>query len=158
MSAQLKLACINIEKSKHLDGVTKFLLESDFEVVCVQEMFQRDIERLTAAFPEATCQFAPMTLRATENPPEVLGVGIFSRLPVKKRNTLYYHGHPESLPESSQLLGNFNESNRVLLSCDIEKDGLTFRVCTTHFTWTPDGEATKLQHDDMAALLNVLSS
>ena len=33
-----------------------------------------------------------------------------------------------------------------------------YRVCTTHFRWTPDGEADDAQRTDMIALLSVLES
>jgi endonuclease/exonuclease/phosphatase family metal-dependent hydrolase len=43
-----------------------------------------------------------------------------------------------------------------MLSCEIEKEGETFRVATTHFTWTPDGSADDYQRADVKKLLAIL--
>jgi len=45
---------------------------------------------------------------------------------------------------------------KVLTSVEIEKGGATFRVATTHFTWSEKGEASDLQKEDLGKLFPLL--
>ena len=55
----LKLACINIEGDKHLERVKNFLEKEQAEVICLQEVFEKDIESLKSTlYPYHI--FAPM--------------------------------------------------------------------------------------------------
>ena len=84
------------------------------------------------------------------------GVAIFSRLPVKAQSVRYYVGRPDTVPDSDDNDPlTYNASNRMVVLCDIEKEGNLFRIGTTHFTWTPDGESTDEQRSDMKALLTL---
>lgn len=152
----LSLVSVNIERSKHLDLVESFLEREKSDVVCVQELMQGDIPRLAAALGGAECLFEPATLRPEEGN-GVLGVGIFTRVPVLTRCVRYYHGTPDILPESSQSdPATYNNMNRVVVSVDAEKDGGKFRIATTHFTWTPDGKPTDQQREHLRNLFGVL--
>ena len=159
MSASLKLVCLNIEKDRHLDRVIPFLSEQMPDVFCAQEVYESSIPVIAEALPDSTYVYVPMTGRPKENTPQMQGVAIFSRLPIKTRDVRYYAGTPEKVPDSDDNNpSTYNASNRPLVTCDVEKDGTIFRICTTHFTWTPDGEATGMQRDDTRTMLKILES
>lgn len=157
MGVSLQLVSLNIEKDRHLDRVVPFLLEQEPDVFCVQEIYESSIPVIAAALPDSTHVYVPMTGRPKEHPPQMQGVAIFSRLPFKMKDVQYYAGAPEHVPDSDDNdPSTFNASNRPLIMFDAEKDGEVFRICTTHFTWTPDGEPTVLQRRDMQALCTIL--
>jgi endonuclease/exonuclease/phosphatase family metal-dependent hydrolase len=158
MPPYLSVACLNIEMSKHLDRVCEFLSRNRPEIVCIQELCERDVERIGAALDGATKFFVPMTKRTEGN--TVTGVGVFSRLPIVNQLALYYRGSPQSVPEFD-LTSAYTKSktqNHMVAVCDVEKESKTFRIGTTHFTWTPDGTADDTQRQDLKALLECLDS
>lgn len=157
MSASLKLISLNIEKDRHLERVIPFLSEKMPDVFCVQEIYESSIPIIAESLPGSAYVYVPMTGRPKENPPQMQGVAIFSRLPIKAHNVPYYVGAPEKVPDSDDSdPSTYNASNRPLVVCDVGKDGTVFRVCTTHFTWTPDGNPTDEQRNDIKALLTLL--
>jgi endonuclease/exonuclease/phosphatase family metal-dependent hydrolase len=151
----IRLVCLNIERSKHLDVIEAFLVAQKPDVVCLQELFERDIpffEKLVGP-----CVAFGIYGQHPLDPPEegfsMEGVGIFSALPVQENTVRFYVGSedhariraPKSIPDDTSLV-----------SCTLTKDGETFRIATTHFTWTPDGLPTEKQRIDMRALLAAL--
>ena len=156
--ADVSLVSVNIERSKHLDVVERFLAARQPDVVCLQELMEGDVERLAKAASASATFFVPMGLRPQESN-IVLGIGILSRHPVRVRDARYYHGDPAALPDSFTGDASTNNAfNRVLAVADIEKDGATFRIATTHFTWSQGGAATDEQRRDMTALLGILDT
>ena len=154
MSVPLKLVSLNIEKDRHLDRITPFLSEQMPDVFCAQEVYESSIPVIAKALSGTAYVYVPMTGRPKENPPHMQGVAIFSRLPIKAQSVRYYVGRPDTVPDSDDNDPlTYNASNRMVVLCDIEKEGQLFRVGTTHFTWTPDGEPTDGQRSDMRALI-----
>ncbi len=159
MSASLKLVCLNIEKDKHLDRILPFLSERIPDIFCVQELYESSIPVIPAALSGASCCFAPMTRRGRETPPQIQGSGIFSRVPVRAQRALYYKIPSPQLPESVQGdPSTYVKDDRMVIVCEVEKDGEIFRIATTHFTWTPDGNPSEAQRVDMKSLLNILDT
>lgn len=159
MSASIKLISLNIERSQHQDVVLPFLAVQMPDVLCVQELYERDIEKISNALGGAAHLFAPMTRYIHETPPEIMGVGIFSRLPVLESGALFYGGDPALIPELDQDdPATYNNKNFALLHCDVEKDGAVFRLATTHFRWTRDGEADDAQRSDVNKLISALGT
>ncbi len=155
----LKLISLNIEKDRHLDRVAPFLEEQAPDVFCVQEIYENSIPTIAEALSGSAYVYVPMTRRPKENPPHMQGVAIFSRLPIKAQNVRYYAGLPPHVPDSDDRdPSTYNASNRMVVMCDVEKEGHLFRIGTTHFTWTPDGEPTDGQRGDMQSLLRILES
>ncbi len=155
----IRLACLNIEKSKHFDLIVPFLSALMPDVFCVQELYESSLPVLVDVLSGAGYVYAPMTQRRREVPPEIQGIGIFSRVPIRAQSILYYRGPSQPLPESVQgEPATYLKDDRMLAFCDVEKDGTIFKVCTTHFTWTPDGKPSEGQRRDMRALLALLAS
>ncbi|OGI22351.1 MAG: hypothetical protein A2808_01145 [Candidatus Moranbacteria bacterium RIFCSPHIGHO2_01_FULL_55_24] len=152
----LKLVSINIEDEKHLERVSRFLDEERPEVLCLQELLEKDISLFEEKFG---CKgiFAPMGLVPSEGNPEgqVLGIGIFSHYPLSDVRSCYYAKYGDNL----RLISNeaADPIDRPLLSAVIEKDGVSYTIGTTHFTWTPDGQANDRQREALGWFFEALS-
>lgn len=140
MTASISLMQLNIECDKHYDLIFPVLKKINSEVVCVQELLEKDIP-LFEQVTDAKCYYIPMTHWNDGEIPTLFGLGIFSRLPMLLKTVEYYHGSADSLPV--YVKGNPNSLNHALAYIDVEKDDSVFRVGTTHFTWTPDGKSNK---------------
>jgi endonuclease/exonuclease/phosphatase family metal-dependent hydrolase len=150
----LRIVSVNIERSKHLDLVEAFLDKQQPDVVCMQELIESDCARIATAFGASWHSFAPMSRLVAENPGVRYGLGLFSRVPVAESGVAYYVHKTDDLPETHPYdSATFNNEHRMVLWCDAQKDGETFRLATTHFTWTPRGNADDEQRRAAAALL-----
>ncbi len=159
MGAEISLCQLNIESYKHLDRIIPFLEKTRPDVLCVQELCERDIPLFEKALG-ARSVFAPMNRRTTARGPEIQGIGIFSSLPMTAYGTEYYAGHlnldidiDEIDIQSRRLTQAY-----ALLWCDVERDGETFRIGTNHYTWTPNGQPSETQREDIPLLLAKLNA
>jgi endonuclease/exonuclease/phosphatase family metal-dependent hydrolase len=158
MPPQITLACINIEMSKHLDEVCEFLSRRKPEVTCIQELNEHDIARLSTVLDGAPHVFVPMTCRTEAN--IVMGMAVFSRLTIASTSILYYRGSPDVVPhfDATDADTKSKTQNQMVIVCDVEKNDASFRIATTHFTWTPDGKPDAIQRHDMDILLRELDT
>ena len=157
MASVLKLVSLNIERHKHIDLVEAFLVKQKPDVVCLQEVFEHDLPRFSHAMGDISYSFEPMGRRPDEPPPGIMGVAIFSRYPIKKSHAYYYSGVQDTLKDSYQGdISTYNNVNRFVLAVEVEKENTVFRIATTHFTWTPDGQPDEMQRSDIRELLKIL--
>ena len=159
--ASISFASVNIEGAKHLDLVESFLKEKMPEVLCLQELFEKDVEHIANILGWAHASFTPMMRHEyPRGGTSVMGIGIFSRLPVTDTKISYYVGDPVAIVEfdRTSIKTRHDTQYRCVLSCDVEKEGTTFRFATTHFTWTPKGGPDDYQRQDIKALLGNLAS
>lgn len=151
----VSIVSLNVERSKHLDTVSAFLQDRKPEVVCLQELCERDVAHFESAIG-AQCVFAPMG-RIPDDPPGtdivVAGVGIFTKLAVVSHTIEYYAGNERDAREG-EIRTVF--TNHPLIALDIEKDGTAFRIATTHLTWTPKGAPSDLQRLNARRLFEIL--
>jgi len=159
MSVSLKIVSLNIERSKHFDLVLPFLGREHSEVVCIQELIEHDIPLFEKAL-QAQCIFAPMTRYPEGNPRSVMGVGIFSHLSKTHSAIHYYRGGSSSLQDFDMTNAKTKSetAHHLVLFCDFKKEDSVFRIGTTHFPWTPDGQADDIQRGDMEKVLAFLDS
>lgn len=153
--AALSLISLNIERDKHLELATPYLAESGADVVCLQELLESDIPKFTEALG-APCLFVPSTLYPAQNGLVAQGTGIFTRLPVVGREVRRYAGNEGELGEFVEAYdpkSNAQRQSNSISLVRVAKDGEEFSIATTHFPWTPDGQADDLQR---AAVLNML--
>lgn len=158
MAASLKLISLNVERSKHLDRVCAFLAEERPDVLCLQEVLERDVPALEQA--SGPCQiYRPSTRIEYEGAVVAIGEAIFSPLPVKDSAVRYYWGDEtlRDLDTQTPETRRATES-RAVSFVTVEKDGIPFRIATTHFLPTPHGDANAYQRQDVAALLAELKS
>ena len=147
----LSLVSVNIEGDRHLDRVLPFLAERAPDVVCVQELFEKDVPHFESAIGSGV--FVPMT----RHRPTLQGIGIFSVF-LGRSQSFHYAGGSEDLVnfDTTSMEARHRTQRRVLLTAEITKDGVLFKIGTTHFTWTPDGEADEYQRADLAGLFTSL--
>lgn len=153
----IRLVSLNIERSKHLGLVIPFLQQQNADVVCLQELMEYDIPKFESAL-EMQYRFAAGKLHAAEGNPGILGEGIFSRLKIVHSKALYYHGSADHIPESDMTdvhTKHTTESTSVIF-CDVESGDTTFRIATTHFTWTLDGRPNDYQREDLKKMIEIL--
>lgn len=150
----IKLISLNVERSKHLDRILPFLAREKPDVLCVMELAERDIPRFEASVG-ACHAFAPMMMHHGDGKsadPVLVGNGIFSRLS-GTTEVVYYRGSESgarALPAKDVM------EDISLIRFDCEKDGAQYRIITTHFTWTPDGQSSAQQFIDIKALFEYL--
>ncbi|MEK9151505.1 MAG: endonuclease/exonuclease/phosphatase family protein [Patescibacteria group bacterium] len=149
-----KLISINIEGEKHIGRVLDFIHREKPDVLCLQELLERDVPVFEKAL-DARGIFAPMGILPIRDAEEIIGVGIFSRLPMSDRQSHHYARYGDRLRLWTDETAN--PVDRMLLSTTITVDATPYTIATTHFTWTPDGEATERQRKDLPALLAVLA-
>ncbi|HUO56044.1 MAG TPA: endonuclease/exonuclease/phosphatase family protein [Candidatus Paceibacterota bacterium] len=156
--SKLSLVCVNIERSKHLDTVTPFLLERNPDVVCMQELCERDIPHFEQELG-MRCIYAPLGRHSDEpSDPQnsvMIGESVFTRLPVVQRMIDYYSGSEEGARTTPM---HQHMWNLPLITVDVEKEGDIFRIMTIHFTWTEKGVSDERQLRDLDSLFKILET
>ncbi len=158
MRQALALLQLNIELDKHLDLVKPFLASHPFDVLCIQELLESNVPFLEEIC-EGPCFFVPTTRRVTDGRPDIEGNGIFSKYPVRNRTVVHYGGCkevPKSVFDIANAQRKYETQSYALSYCDIEKNDISFRIGTTHFTWSPDGRPDEFQRRDLPVLLSSL--
>lgn len=140
---------LNVERSKHTESVVSLLEREQPDVFCALEVCAADLslfaERLGAQYV-----FEPI---AALPGGELYGTALFSRLPIVAQEVICYHKIDADVSSNSKP-GQFNRS---LVCCNLERDGTLFQFGATHFTWTPDGQASDEQRQDVEKLLAALA-
>jgi len=101
--------------------------------------------------------FAPMTWYPSDafSPAfNLQGIAILTPHAISNTKSSCYAGDPESIPTFKSH--DATSYNHMLLVADITKDGQTYTIGTTHFTWTPNGEADDMQRKNLMALMRIL--
>ena len=166
--SRLKLISLNIEIDRHLNRVISFLRKEHPDVICLQEVLERDfpklksaismegefgavcipdIERVESSFEDGGTLVINEEL--IQRGPE--GIAFFTDLPISASHVDYYHGDGREIPRWSM------GQNRLLFSKTLAKGGKAYTIGATHFTWTPDGKASDEQRQDVKELLNILA-
>jgi endonuclease/exonuclease/phosphatase family metal-dependent hydrolase len=155
----IKIASINIERSLHLPRVEAFIKHHQPDVLCLQELCERDIpffEKLMGG----KLFYAPMMLHPSEQQLEPNGIGIIAGTPLENSAEYYYSGQrtPVTTIEFTHLdtaNGGIQKSvkpesvSRVLIAATVQG----FRIANTHLTVTREGESTPEQRADAAKML-----
>jgi len=150
----LKIVSLNIEKDKHFDRIIPFLKKQQPDVVLLQEVFSKDIPILEEALGMKH-KFAVMKVLLREEEQLPFGIATFSSLPITKSYTAYFNGDGANPPIGPQ--GDPLKTARAISVAEVIKENKTYCLVNTHFTWTPDGQASDLQHQDLHTLLKLLS-
>ncbi len=152
----LRIASINIERSKHLTRVEKFLKWYQPDVLCLQELCARDIP-FFEDFMGNKLTYAPMCLHAAEVDLEPIGVGLVAWGAMENVTVSYYEGIGNN-PRPIQFLETDDHKSADPTSIDnalIFGTYQGFRIATTHLNVTPKGESTPFQLASAARLLKL---
>lgn len=151
----LTIASINIERSRHLARVEAFIVRERPDLLCLQELCERDIPFFESLMG-GPMVFAPMARYPDEGPANVVGVGMLARGEALLEVTAeYYSGNPEHIQEMTFFT---DEGRRVADPRSIAEVMLTatvrgFRVATTHLNVTPLGSSTPYQRQSAGKLI-----
>lgn len=157
----MRILSLNIEGHRHRDRIKDFFLKESFDVIFLQELFKNDVEFFKDCADSTYTLFSPMIKRQdfrgeqqlTKSPIEIMGVGVFSKLPINWSATLFYSGSITKIPFFST---NENQNvNHIILAIDIATKNKKLRLATTHFTWSPEGQATDLQREHLTKMLQI---
>ncbi len=159
---KITLFTLNIEGDRHLDKLQNFITEFSPTIVALQEIFQRDAEMI-AKKNDYSCHYLPLSLAKTKTEPiqeHPWGLAILTKLTVKNAQNYYYVG--DNLPVQSYAYDKHPLDDclkRGFINLElITPVGNTLRILTTKFTWTPDGEASDEQRQDLIAFHNYLQN
>lgn len=149
---------LNVERSKHLERILPFLQEVQPDVVCMQELMERDVPIFEKALG-ATSVFAPMGIHGDDGNLDTMGVGMFSRLPFTSTSMHQYAGYkgPLLYHDTTSDQSRYDTTGYFLAVGEVEKDGARFKFGTTHFVWAPGGGANGLQRESLTNLLDDLA-
>lgn len=160
----LKLISLNIERSRHLSRNLPFFLAEKPDVLCLQEVFEADLERIQRELEMPFVLwladgFVDDEANSTGQP-GTSGVAILSRTPLRDTGREHYY-----LPENGIALEvsggaeGFRSTNaQGVVWATVEKDEVSFTITNTHFTWTPDGYPNAFQETDFETLKKILAN
>ncbi len=157
----LKIFTLNIEGDKHLKNIVSFLLSQNFDVVCLQEVFEKDLEEFKV-IPNIHILYS-----AQRNRKSIIkdiyyneGCVMITKLSIEDSGEFYYHG-------SSDIPSNFisgsaehirrTESRSLQWIKVKDNERKTFTIMNTHFTWTDDGLINDFQKNDYQILHKKMS-
>ena len=152
----LKVLSINIEGNKHFERWLPVVAAEAPDVLCIQEVFEADMPMIVAQLGFTMSHFAPTIKISTENKYKIAQRGLWG---VGYCTNLLNSGVVEQYYAGSRSVKEFvrpEDNAHVLLKATVEKEGCSFTVATTHFTWTPNGSDSPEQHADFAALKSLL--
>ncbi|TSC58305.1 MAG: endonuclease/exonuclease/phosphatase [Parcubacteria group bacterium Greene0416_79] len=156
--SEITFISLNIERDWHYDRVIPFLKDIHPDVVCLQEVLDRDVSRFNRELAMQGIYMATSIAdkgRGTEALAKEgvrSGNALFSRLPIEESGRTYYCGcsdFAEVVPESSHC-------HRNLIWAKIIFGNTAYLFATTHFTWTRHGETSNEQRRDLKTLFGNL--
>lgn len=143
---QLKVASINIERSLHLKRVEKFLKYEEPDVLCLQEVCERDIPFLEDLMGNKL-HYAPMCLHPAEVELQPVGVALVAWGAMADVTTTYYSKSREEVGE----IRFRNDDGYKWTDPDSVAEVMIagtyqgFRIATTHLGVTQKGMSTPVQ-------------
>lgn len=149
----LELLTLNIESDWHLKRVHATITEHMPDIVCLQEVFEPDCEYLASSGGYDVKYAVSGRVQRGSKPERNWGVAVLSRVPVLRQTISYYADDPRI-----RVLREPNDPRRALIVTELEHRGQPYRIITTHFTWTPDGEINDQQKADFPRMKALLSN
>lgn len=154
----ISLLSLNIEGDKHIERIVNYFQKNKFDVVCFQEVFQSDLPVFEEILGMKS-YFTPTMNVSCENPflakKGIWGLALFTKEEIIGRGEYYYVGDKNIIPQF--LPQDPNSGNRAVSWISFVRHEKVYTVCTTHFTWSIGGRATKEQSVNMQKLINYLA-
>jgi endonuclease/exonuclease/phosphatase family metal-dependent hydrolase len=156
--SRLALACINIERSKHLSRVVTFLRAHAPDVACLQEVDAGDVDALSEQVGYPHRFFIPMCRFPGPNGARPIGIAILSRHAFASSEDIRYAGGGsgrDALDRSSEE-ARFRTNRYSVGLVGIAFHGLSFTIGTTHFPWSAHARTLEFQRSACDRLLELL--
>ncbi|OGJ15602.1 MAG: hypothetical protein A2632_00210 [Candidatus Pacebacteria bacterium RIFCSPHIGHO2_01_FULL_46_16] len=156
-TGSLRSVTLNIEGHKHLARWVPVVKALEPDVVCLQEVFAVDLPEIEQQLG-MRASFLPLSNilevnRYKIHPLGLWGIAQLTKLPTRNRQAHQYGGDVV-VP----VFHEPNDSQRTVLSQEIEKNAAWHTIATTHFTWSKGGEITQLQREDFQRLATIIRS
>lgn len=157
----LKLISLNIERSKHLDRILPFFQKERPDVLCLQEVFEADLDRIVAETGPVSVVWEKTTQHEEprNNQKEIgfSGLAILSRHSFLEARSAYYYTPVAGIDLEFSGGRERRETNaQGIVWVKIIHDETVFVIANTHFTWTPDGYPNEHQATDFQSLEKLL--
>ena len=155
----MKLISLNIEFNRHLDRVKDFLQAEQADVVCLQELLQEHLPFFQEATGADVVHYAPMTRLQRHGVDDLLGVGIFSRVPVSRWQVHLLGGEGSGTePFKAETAASKHGSTRfVALEAVLATPTGDLPLLTTHFPVTVEGGMDEFQTGVCDNFLNLVA-
>ncbi|MEO1609885.1 MAG: endonuclease/exonuclease/phosphatase family protein [Pseudomonadota bacterium] len=155
----MRILSLNIEGPKHLDRVVPFLNSQCPDIACLQELSDSDIPTILSQTNLKKCHFVAMARHPALQPDQRGGVGIFSRYPFIATNHLTYagQGKGDRVVDLANEETRFRTCRYVVALVKLDINGIIFRIGTTHFPWTSNGQPTSFQWQAAHNLISLLN-
>jgi exonuclease III len=155
----VKLLTLNVQGNKNWSRIFPLLKKENPEVICLQELFYSDFERIkeitkmkgyfSAMGYIDNSKYDPFKTKTDG----LLGIGLISNLKSRNINEKYYMGN-----KSFPLIISGYHWDRALLYADVLKGEENYIIGTTHFEWTPDGNPNETQREAFHNLERILNN
>ena len=158
----LSLVTLNIERNKHWERVLPFLARVSPDVICIQEIFADEVEKIERLGYTSLFGHVALWEKDAQDRSSLAseGVALFSKLPMEHAEV--YHYFRSEHPERAQSGARSSEEKRVMTDQPVvigavRAAGELYTVATTHFTWSERGSCTPYQERDLVNLLTYLN-
>jgi endonuclease/exonuclease/phosphatase family metal-dependent hydrolase len=150
----LKLLTLNIEGDRHLDEVCSAIGVYLPHIVCLQEVLEADCARLAAigGYQVKHAVTTRMPLGA-KGGIRNWGDAVLTRVPLQDQTVTCY-----AADSRIRVFRQPTDPRPALIATELEHDGQTYRIATTHFTWSSNGQATDEQYEDFGRLKQALAA
>ena len=137
-----------MEDTAHEDLVVPFLVREKAEVICLQEatvLYEAILQKLGYS-----TFFLPRCIKSRDGVDFVDGILMASVHPITFTHHYYYKTSETIEREVYDETLKRNTTPRAILIGKVTSNNKEYTICTTHFTWTPEGNKPCLaQQDDM---------
>jgi exonuclease III len=153
---------LNIEKNRHYDRVLPFLLQNDFDVICLQEVMEDDwksLQQKTSSYGVYVTSSVYIGDHYKDLYGKKQGVAIFSKHTISNQRSLFYWGDETMFdaPVHDQDQDIQKYYAHPLLVADITlPDESIYTIATTHFPVTHEGAPSYEQTRIMPTFLKTL--
>ena len=149
----LRLLTLNIEGDRHLDRIAAVIARHRPDIPCLQEVFENDLSSLTAEGRyQAKFAATALVVDPVSGTARKWGVAALTRLPVNTQDVNYY-----TEDARIRIMRQPDDQRGLLLSTEFDHQGRAYRIVTTHFTWSAEGQISDRQIADFTRLKRVLS-
>ena len=155
----MKLISLNIEGSKHFDRWLPFVVREDPEVLCLQEVYASDLDRIASEL-QMRYEYMPTLIinryfdDVERHDMRDWGIALFYKsLPINTR--LHYYTHDTTkVGELPLWNGRIGDIWKQAVIMSRFSNGIT--IACTHFAWSTHGESTDYQKSYMHDLIHTL--
>lgn len=151
----MKLLQCNIQGRKHINKISELLDGQNPDIVCLQEADEKIINFLENK--GYFTSFLPIIKR--QNPEGITDEGVVLAAKEMKNVQENYYYYPKNGIDLQNYARHRETTAQGYIIADCLVAGVSYRVSSTHFTWTARGDiASPEQTEDMKNLLEGLST